>query len=237
MLNVCLTHFCMEDSMEENKTKTYLPLIFILGGVWGLSEAALGMGLRACASNISGSLMTGFALLFLTAGWTVSRRVAPIILLVVLASLIKMFDAVLLSLPIKHGAVANPIFAFFMEGLAFLLIITLFGKKLTSKTSGKALMGGGSALIAVGLFPLVGYATGISACIKAGTGIPLSIYYAPLAIIVSFITVPLGFWLGSTMEAFSSRLLTQHQSWKFQFLFPSVSVALSLAVIVFIRLI
>jgi len=47
----------------------------------------------------------------------------------------------------------------------------------------------------------VKFVTGIPACVAAGTSVPLSIYYAPLAIFLALFTIPLGFWLGERIEA------------------------------------
>ena len=47
--------------MDNNNPKSYLSFVVMLGAVWGLSEAALGMGLRSCASFLSGSIMTKIA--------------------------------------------------------------------------------------------------------------------------------------------------------------------------------
>ncbi|MBN1224243.1 MAG: hypothetical protein JXB23_13430 [Candidatus Aminicenantes bacterium] len=176
--------------------KSQLGWILILGSFWGFSEAALGMGLRSCASFVSGSVMTGFALFFIAATWAIAQNAISVALLIVVAGLFKLFDALLLSLPVMHGAVANPIFAFLMEGMAFLFIIAVFNEKLREKTYGRAVMGGLGALVAVNLFPLVKFATGIPACIVPGTGFPLALYYAPLAVALSLITVPAGLWLG-----------------------------------------
>ena len=100
--------------MDRKIPKSYLGIVVMLGAVWGFSEAALGMELRSCASFLSGSIMTGVALFFIAASWILTRKITGIAHLLVIASLFKMFDALLLSLPIQHGAVANPIFAFLM---------------------------------------------------------------------------------------------------------------------------
>ena len=178
----------------------------LLASIWGLSEAALGMGLRKCAAVLSGSLMTGAALLFLGAGWVLTRRYWALLLMVGIASLFKLFDALLLSLPILHGAVGNPIFAFFMEGAALILLLAVLQKQLVEKTHGQAVLGGLSALMAVNLFPLVRFATGVPACVVSGTGYPLSLYYAYVAVGLSMLTVPLGFWLGQRIASLESRL-------------------------------
>ena len=54
--------------------KSELGMILILGSIWGFSEAALGMGLRSCASFVSGSIMTGVALFFMAASWASKAR-------------------------------------------------------------------------------------------------------------------------------------------------------------------
>lgn len=191
--------------MKQNLTKTHLAIALIIGSVWGFGEVALGVGLRSCAHMVSGSLMTGVALFFLAAAWVASSRNLLIPLLVVLiASFFKLFDAVLLSLPVRHGAIGNPIFAFWLEGLAFIALIGIFHRTGWTKNSSRALLGGGSALVAVALFPLVKFATGIPACVHPATALPLSIFFAPVAIAVSAITVPLGFvageWFRKTVD-------------------------------------
>lgn len=175
--------------------------IVILGAAWGFAETGLGLGLQRCASQASGSIMTGVALLFLAAAWVLTGRALGIVFLVGLVTLLKLFDAALLSLPIGHGAVANPIFAFWMEALAFLLVIGASVRLSARKKFGRAALGAGAALIAAGLFPLVKFATGIPACVAAGTGIPLSLYYAPLAVGLSAVLAPAGFRLGERIAA------------------------------------
>ena len=45
--------------MNNSIPKSYLGLVIVLGSVWGLSEAALGMGLRSCAAFVSGDQEPG----------------------------------------------------------------------------------------------------------------------------------------------------------------------------------
>jgi len=223
--------------MDQKIPKSYLGIVVMLGAVWGLSEAALGMGLRSCAAFVSGSIMTGVALFFIAASWVVSRRILGVALLIVIASLFKMFDALLLSLPVQHGAIANPIFAFLMEGAAFLILIAIVNEKAKQKRAGQALLGGMAALLAINLFPLVKYATGIPACVFPGTGYPLSLYYAPLAVSLSLVTVPLGLWVGAQLEALETKLEAANQSKKLRYLASPATLLLCLAVIALIRLV
>jgi hypothetical protein len=227
----------LRPAMKQKLTGTHLAYALIIGSVWGLGEVALGVGLRSCAQLVSGSLMTGVALFFITTAWVASKRHYLVPLLVVLiASFFKLFDAVLLSLPVRHGAIGNPIFAFWMEGFAFIVLIGIIRKASWAKTSSKALLGGGSALIAVALFPLVKYATGIPACLHPGTAVPLSIYFAPVAIAFSAITVPLGFIAGEWITGYFEHLRIQINSSFVKIMASPVTLALCLILVVLFRM-
>jgi hypothetical protein len=226
-----------EGFMSESVRKSYLGMMVVLGSIWGLSEAALGMGLRSCAAIISGSIMTGIALFFMAAGWTVSRRIFGMFLMVLMASFFKMFDALLLSLPIRHGAIGNPIFAFFMEAIAFVFFISIIRKKIIQKPAGQALLGGMAAVLAVNLFPLVKYGTGTPACVAPGTSYPLSLYYIHFAVLASFITVPLGFWAGAKLRAFERRLVEARAVKKLNYILSPAAFVLCLVIITLLRLI
>ena len=222
--------------MNKNLSKYQLGFIFSLGAVWGLSEIALGLGIKSCAHLISGSIMTGAALFFLAAGWMVSRKVFGVFLMVLIASFFKMFDALLLSLPLKHGAIGNPIFAFFMEAAAFVFIVSIIREKMIKKPAGQALLGGLSAVLAVNLFPLVKYATGVPACVVAGTGYPLSLYYIHFAVLASMVTVPLGIWVGARAGSFESRLIKTHEKTRFDLILSPVALIICLAILAVLRL-
>lgn len=222
-------------NMEKKLRGPQLSFVIALGAVWGLSEAALGMGLRSCASAMSGSIMTGVALFFIAACWMICQNGWGIALLVVIASLFKLFDALLLSLPVMHGAVANPIFAFIMEAAAFLIIVSLVKDKLFANKTGQAFAGGLSALVAVNVFPLVKFATGIPACVVAGTGYPLSLYYAYIAVSLSFITVPLGILAGIKIRSLEKGLVETTGIKKFPFIASPAAVILCLIIILLIR--
>lgn len=223
--------------MDRNIPKSYLGMVVMLGAVWGLSEAAVGMGLRSCASFLSGSIMTGVALFFIASSWILIRNVFGIALLIVIASLFKMFDALLLSLPIQHGAIGNPIFAFLMEGVAFLVLISILNKKIKQKIGGQAILGGMAALLAVNLFPLVKFVTGVPACVFPGTGFPLSLYYAPMAVFLSCVTVPLGLWAGVKIQVLEAKFEGVNQGRKLRYLASPATLILCLVIIALIRLI
>lgn len=212
-----------------------LPFVFFLGSVWGLSECLLGIYLRQCASSISGSVMTAVAIFFLAASTQMSPSRLAILLMVILASFFKIFDAFLLSLPFLHGAVANPIFAFFMEALAFWLVIVFFNQSWQQKLIGQFVAGGFIALVAVNLFPLVKYVTGIPACVVPGTNYPLSLYYAPVAISLSAITFPLGLLFGKSLIVLEEKnSLASTYTWVRRILAP-VSLLAGLVILIILR--
>lgn len=218
--------------MDKQTIKSQLPIILALGAVWGLAEAGMGMYLRGtCAMNISGSIMTGAAIFFFAGAAAYSRNIWSIAILFLTATLFKLADAYLLHLPIIHGAIANPIFGFITEAIAFLLIYTILSAKLKSESYGQSISGGLSALIAVNLFPLVKYATGIPACVYPGTQYPLSLYFAPVAIFISMVSCPVGFAVGEKLAELQAQPVSRRT------LIPAYSVSvISFAVLVMLRL-
>jgi hypothetical protein len=214
--------------MRQTRQKTNWGPILVLGSLWGLSEAALGMYLRQCASTVSGSVMTGTALFFLAAAWAVSPRLKTTAAMVGMAAGFKLFDALLLGLPVFHGAIGNPIFAIVMEGAAFAMILGVISRSVAGKAAGQGLAGGLAALVAVNLFPLVKHATGVTACVT-GTGYPLSLYYAPIAVALAALTVPMGLRAGAALAGLESRPV--RLGW-----LPPATAALSLGALALLRL-
>jgi hypothetical protein len=223
--------------MDKLNLKSDLGIALILGSLWGLAEAALGYGLHRCAALVSGSVMTGVALFFIAAGWAATRRFHVPVIIVFIACLFKLFDALLLNLPVKDGAVANPMFAFLTEGLAIIVLIAIFTDQRLTKRYSRVLLGAGSALAAVCVFPLVKFATGIPACVYAETAVPLSIFFAPVAIAVSAITVPLAFPAGKKIRSVAANYETATKQKVLRYMVTPATVVLCLALIVIFRLI
>lgn len=221
--------------MNTKLTGTQLSIALIAGSIWGFGEVALGAGLKGCAHLVSGSLMTGVALFFIAASWAASRNIVVPLLTVLIASVLKLADAALLSLPVMSGAIGNPIFAFILEGLAFVALILLF-RKIKWNRKSSALLGAGTALIAVALFPLVKLATGVPACVYPATSIPLAIYFGPVAMATSALTVPLGIYTGNWFSGRYDDLFDKPRSPLFRQILSPAAFALSLALIVAFRM-
>jgi hypothetical protein len=223
--------------MDDINFKSDLGIALILGSIWGFAEAALGFGLHRCAAMVSGSIMTGVALFFITSGWVTTKRFYVPMMIVLVACLFKLFDSLLLNLPVKSGAVANPMFAFLTEGLAMIGLIAIFTDKRLTKKYSRFILGAGSALFAVCLFPLVKFATGIPACVYTGTSIPLSVFFAPVAMVVSAITVPLAFPAGEKIKAIATSYESAAKYKVWRYMVTPMTVVLCLALIVIFRII
>jgi len=179
--------------------------------------------------------MTAVAIFFLAAASKVSPHHFSLILMLILASLFKMFDALLLSLPLRHGAVINPIFAFFLETLSFWLVIIFFSQSWLQKPLGQFVAGAFMALTAVNLFPLVKYVTGIPACVVPGTNYPLALYYAPVAVSLSSLSFPLGLLLGKFLLFLEEEAGgAPGSAWVRRFLAPA-SLLIGLVVLIILR--
>ncbi|HQK87677.1 MAG TPA: hypothetical protein PLU25_08635, partial [Acidobacteriota bacterium] len=151
--------------------------------------------------GVTGAVMTGWAIGCLSAGYHAARRVwAPAVLLAVAAGL-KSLDAAVLSLPVGHGSVANPMFAFAVQALLLMLVAATIR---WAKADGRAVdmaAGGLIGLGAAGLFPLVGFVTGSPACIHAGTTLPVAVVYAPLSAALGSVAYPLGRILAERLQS------------------------------------
>ncbi|MEN8230331.1 MAG: hypothetical protein ABFS38_19370, partial [Bacteroidota bacterium] len=179
--------------MNKNALKSNLGIIMAIGSIWGLTEFAFGLGLQKCATLYTGAVLTGLAMFWLSFIWSTTRSFVPVLIIVGIAMAFKWLDALLLQVAWNHGSIVNPIYAFFTIMLGFILLMGLLRKQFTKSLMSRVLLGAGAAAIASALFPLAKFATGNPACLYAATNIPLVIYTAPVAIILSMITVPLGF--------------------------------------------
>jgi hypothetical protein len=221
--------------MKRVSDRYGLGVLIAAGSIWGLAEAGVGMYMRGmCARTITGSVMTGLAILFISLGMAYSRKILGAAIVLGVAIVFKLLDAHLLHLPILHGAVINPVFGFATETMAFVFLFMVLGAHLRARGYGRIVLGGLSALVAVNLFPLVGYVTTIPACVYPGTAYPLSLYYAPIAVAISAVTCPLGMELGERLAS-----LERQEGWvKKPILarasFPALAVS-ALAVMIMLR--
>ncbi|MEX0981520.1 MAG: hypothetical protein WD577_10165 [Bacteroidales bacterium] len=101
--------------------------------------------------------------------------------------------------------------------------------------SGSLMTGVALFCIAVALFPLVKFATGVPACVHPGTTIPLAIYFGPVAMAVSAITVPLGLYTGDWFSRRYEDLVANIQNRLATTLLSPATAVASLALVLVIR--
>lgn len=170
----------------------------VMGLVWGLSECVMGIWLcGACGRGLTGSIMTGLAFFHLGVAYAFGARRSLLLLLLALAAALKATDALWLGLPLAHGAVINPVFAFALETGAFMLVTQVGAGNPAAMTLRRfAAWGAFGALLAALAFPLVRFVTGIPACLHPGTGMPLAWTYAPVATLLGGAAGALGAQVG-----------------------------------------
>ncbi|MCK4879033.1 MAG: hypothetical protein KAS82_00185 [Bacteroidales bacterium] len=179
--------------MTTSTVKSNLGIIVVVGSVWGLTEFAAGMGLQKCATLFTGAILTGVAFFWVSFIWSITRKLLPVLIIAGMAILFKLLDALLLPVAWNHGSILNPAYAFVTILFGFSLLILLFKNQFSTRLINRILLGAGAAIIVTAMFPLVRFATGSAACFYASTNIPLAVYTAPVAIVISMITVPLGY--------------------------------------------
>ena len=189
------------------ESKRFLLLsIIMIGSVWGLVEATAGIGLRGtCARLYSGSLLSGASLLFFSGAYVLTGRLPLVLLLPVIAGLFRLYSGLLVGQPLMSGAVANPIYAFIVEAIAFCAVIYLVKQKHVKSLVGGSLAGMTAAVLSANMFLPVKFFTGIPACVVPGTDFPLCIWGLPAAMAVAAVSTPLGFrggaWIRRRIEA------------------------------------
>ncbi len=167
--------------MDKTSIRSNLGIIAAIGAIWGLTEFSFGLGLQKCATLYTGAVLTGLSFFWISFVWSLTRKILPVLILVAIVVLFRMFDAVLLPAAWNHGSILNPVWAFLTIMLGFILLSSLFKKQFTARLMNRVFVGAGAAIVAIALFPLAKF------------NIPLAIYTAPVAIILSTITVPLGY--------------------------------------------
>jgi hypothetical protein len=190
-----------EELMSDtiNASKETLKIIVMLGTIWGLAEAGLGFAVKGvCGYKMTGSVMTSFAIMFMAAGYTYSRRYSSVAIMLALASGMKIIGAVIMQKPLMGGGVANPIYAFITEASALSLLFWLMKDVEVKNYKRNAVFGGLTALVAINLFPFVGSFTGNVACNT--NNYPWALLYAPISVFLTAVLYPVGILTGNALR-------------------------------------
>lgn len=186
-----------QDGAAGKRTGMALFGILMFGSLWGLIEASVGVALRGtCGRLYCGSILTGCSLLFFSGAFVVSRRVWLLMLLPVIAGLFRLYTGFLLHQRVVSGAVANPIYAFFVEGLVFCALIWIVREQRLGSLVSRGVAGAAAAGLAAVFFVPVKLFTTIPACVVPWSSTPLAIWGMPVAMAFGAAAMPLGFALG-----------------------------------------
>lgn len=179
--------------------KNHLQLVLFIGAIWGFCEAALGIYVKGvCGYQMTGSVMTAFAMFFMAIGYTLSSKHTSLIYMLLLAISLKITSAFLLGKPLIGGVVANPVYAFITEALSLAIIFYLIGEINGKNVIKNSIYGGLATLLAVNLFPFVGTFTGNIACNT--NNYPWALLYAPVSVGMSLVLFPLAIYLGDILR-------------------------------------
>lgn len=173
-----------------------------LGCAWGLGESLAGLLLRLSPLQpVTGSLLTGFAAVFLAAGWSMrpAGYAGAILPLPAIAAIV--VTAGLRGASCTSAPVVNPVVALALEAGVFLALASV-GALHTRSVRAQAFIGGAAALGAALLFPAVVMLTGARACTLPDSGIPVAVAGAPLAALAGCFSTPAGVRLGRALAAF-----------------------------------
>jgi len=170
--------------------------LIVVGLVWAFTEIAFGTLVTAnCPRGMTGSVLAGTSMLFISAAYY-SGAGAWLLLPLGLTVAVKALGAAALGRSVLSGAVLNPSYAYATEVLALVVVVALVGARRMTRLPCGAAAGALTGLLAANLFLPVGHLTGFAACIHTGSGLPLAIYYAPVAAGISVVAVPLGHAVG-----------------------------------------
>lgn len=171
-----------------------------LGALWGTLEIFGGAALKeAGLPLISGSVLTAASGFFLVMVWQLTDRLWSYPLAVAVAALFRILNSLTLHLPAVHHSFGNHVFGMVSEALVLAVFLFLLRNKTTQRAMQSAL-GAAYALTAALIFPVVRLFTGNPACTYPQTNIPVALVFAPLAMLLAAVLIPLGFQTANNLR-------------------------------------
>ncbi len=142
------------DRAARSRLLDLLVPMLVFGSVWGLSEIALGGGLKAAGFPYRSGLLTGIGLGIIGAAIAIYRRPLMGVGIGLVAALVS-----LMAVPLLHVTVlsrANSVLAVFIEGATLALIAALVARRNAGNTYVRMGTGVAAALAASALFYTIG---------------------------------------------------------------------------------
>ncbi|MBN2572002.1 MAG: hypothetical protein JXA68_07730 [Ignavibacteriales bacterium] len=192
----------MENNFKNQKS-IYFSLLIAIGCFWGFTEFLIGTALKEqIPNNAIGSILIGLSFFFLAVSILLRKKLIDVIIPLGICIILKLVGTILIGKSIFNSSIVNPIVALILEAGIFVLLYLIFFNKGNISLSKKMLIGAAAGLLVSFLFPLLQHATQLPICIKAGTTTPLSIYYAPISIVIGAIALPAGIYLNKSLKNF-----------------------------------
>ncbi len=167
-----------------------------IGALWGTVEIFGGAALKKVGlAPVTGSILAALTSFFLAISIFATERYHFYFITLLVAAIFRIVNSVTWHLPAMHSGFGNPVFGMASEALALFALLVLFRKSIR-RGSIQSLVGATYALVAGLAFPAVKIFTGIPACVYKNIPIPLSIIYAPLAMVLALFLFPLGSTFG-----------------------------------------
>jgi len=176
--------------------------VIIIGSIWGFFEMTLGGFLHIIHFPQKGAIMGGLAISFMAVFITITGRPSLVPILGVIAASFKLFDAVILGVPVGSPYVINPAVAIVMEALAFsavaVVLKTAIDKRLLAR-AGAGILAGSlgyilyaafASLFGLGMWPTLDLSTKLQVILGNAT---------PIAIMGAIMLVA-GYYVGRVSE-------------------------------------
>jgi len=181
--------------------------ILVFGSIWGLSEVALGGGLRAANFPYRAGLLTGIGIALMGIALVIHKKPAMLIGIGLVAVLVK-----LLAVPILHVSVmckANSCIAVFTQAVALSLVAFLLMSEMGKSIHARMGSGALAAIIASVGFYFIGIQ--VAPCEYLLSFSPMGFIVTEGLIWAAFsaILLPLGYLAGTKLEAKTFPLLTK----------------------------
>lgn len=181
--------------------------ILVFGSIWGLSEAALGGGLRAANFPYRAGLLTGIGIAIMGMALVIHKKPAMLIGIGLVAMLVK-----LLAVPILHISVmckANSCIAIFTEAVALSLVAFLLMSEMGKSVHARMGSGALAAIIASVGFYFVGIQVAPCKYLLSFTPGGFIVTEGLIWAAFSAILLPIGYLAGMKLEAKAFPLLAR----------------------------
>jgi len=204
-------------------TSNILLGIFILGSIWGMSEAAIGGGLHAAGFPYRSALLTGIGMGIMGAALVIHRKPAMLIAIGLVAVLVKLMAVPILGVSVTCKA--NSCVAVLMEAVALSLVGLMLLRQMDKNVHAR--MGAGALAATLGAIGFFFIGMQVAPCnyLLSFKGNPGGFLAAEGSVwlVFSALLLPLGWIIGEKIRTGFSPWLAERKP---LYYLTSISIAL-----------